>query len=107
MRLNRLVVLIPFLLILASCQDSHELAGAYQARDAATSSTFQLVLGPDGKGHWTVSREEISFSWEKRGDEVWLHSRTGGVIVGKVGKDDCIDVALPGVGKFRFEKAVQ
>ena len=107
MRLPRLFVLILFLSAFASCRYGHELVGTYHAEDPSTGSTLQMVLSPDGKGHWIVTRENIPFTWEHRGGEVWLHSRTGGVIVGKIGKDDCIDVVLPDIGKFRFEKAVQ
>jgi hypothetical protein len=103
-RFPRLLIPILLLATIASCRPGSELIGTYHANDPSTGAVLQLVLNAEGKGHWIVSRENIAFSWEARGNEVWLHSRTGGVVVGRIEKHDCIDVALPGVGRFRFER---
>jgi hypothetical protein len=104
MRSNRFLIVTLFLLTLVACQSRDELVGKYEAEDLLQRSKLQLVLSADGKGHWNIAQENISFTWTRRGDEVWLHSKTGGVIVGKLEVSDYIDVILPGSGKFRFEK---
>ena len=88
-----------------SCQPGRDLAGKYKAMDPRGGGKAVLLeLKSDGKGSWKMGHEDFSFTWEDRGDEVWLHSKSGGVIAGNIGKDHSIHVSLPEVGSFRFEK---
>lgn len=92
-------------LLLTSCQEPRQLAGQYGAANAAgRDSQVILTLKGDGKGSWKAHQEEVTFQWELKPKEVWLHSKSGGVIVGKVREDASIDISLPGVGDFHFVK---
>ncbi len=95
--------LILCLLCTPACRQGSDLAGKYQAAGHSDQGgQLQLVLRSDGKGAWKVDREETSFIWEQKGDEILLHSKTGGVIVGKLGKNDSIEISLPGMESFQF-----
>lgn len=97
------LMLISLLLCGQSCRSSNELPGKYKA-NGDQSRQIQLVLKSDGRGTWKIDREEASFTWELIGDEVILHSKGGGVIVGKVGKNESIEISLPGMENFRFTR---
>jgi hypothetical protein len=89
-----------------SCSPDRELAGRYCASDPrGGQKDLVLELKEDGKGSWKMDHEDFVFTWEDRGAEVWLHSKSGGVIAGKVRDDRSIHIALPGVGSLRFERA--
>ncbi|MFP5211988.1 MAG: hypothetical protein ACLGPL_01275 [Acidobacteriota bacterium] len=98
------LLLLVLLATLSSCQYENSLAGRYEAVDVSTGSKLHLLLGSDGKGRWSLAREETLFTWEKKGDEVWLHSKTGGVLIGKIDEGGALYFNLPGIGEFRFEK---
>ncbi|MFZ2448729.1 MAG: hypothetical protein WAW37_20395 [Syntrophobacteraceae bacterium] len=93
------------LLCTLSCDRGRDLAGKYTAvGPSGEGARLQLVLKGDGKGTWKLDREETSFTWEQRGSEVLLHAKTGGVIIGTLGKDDSIDISLPGMDSFHFTR---
>lgn len=97
--------LVSLLLVaLLSCNVGRELAGKYQAVDPQGRGDLLLVLKSDGKGSWMVAREDISLNWERKGEGILLHSKYGGVVVGKLGKDNAIEINLPTVGQLRFER---
>lgn len=101
-----LSLLIPCLLALLSCQSGTDLTGTYEAVSPLNpDASVTLVLKAEGKGAWSVDGEEVAFQWEVRGDELWLHTRSGGVLTGRVGEDDSIDITLAGVGKLLFKKS--
>ncbi|MCU0572508.1 MAG: hypothetical protein MUC41_05895 [Syntrophobacteraceae bacterium] len=103
-------LLIPLALMvcisaLSSCGPARDLAGRYEAVDPRDGQKrLPLELKDDGKGSWKMNHEDFTFTWEERGGEVWLHSKSGGVIAGTIHDDLSIHIALPGVGSFRFEK---
>lgn len=106
MKLSRTLSLILILILLApvSCGHKHDPAGKYEALHPSEAGTIQMLLKADGKGQWTIARENIPFSWELKGDAVWLHSRTGGVVVGKIQQDYSIDMDVPGAGRLLFKR---
>ncbi|MCU0589688.1 MAG: hypothetical protein MUF52_16255 [Syntrophobacteraceae bacterium] len=86
-----------------ACGPARDLAGTYEAVDPREGPrTFLLELKEDGRGSWRLGHEDFAFSWEKRGDALWLHSKSGGVISGTIQPDRSIQIALPGVGSFLF-----
>jgi hypothetical protein len=106
--MNRIItscVLLVCLLTVLSCRQSPALAGKYRA-DSHTGSPPHpvLLLKEDGKGTWAFDSEDASFIWESKGSEVWLHAKTGGVVVGKLRPDRSIDITLPGTGSYHFTR---
>ncbi len=104
---HALMILTLLLLVLpaVSCGPNRDLAGRYEASDPRGGQKKLLLdLKEDGKGSWKMDHEDFAFTWEDRGGEIWLHSKSGGVIPGTVREDRSIQIALPGVGSFRFEK---
>jgi hypothetical protein len=88
-----------------SCGPARDLAGKYQAEDPRGGVKILLLeLKDDGKGSWKMDREDFAFTWEGRGNEIWLHSKSGGVISGSIQDDRSIQIAIPDVGSFRFKK---
>ncbi len=88
-----------------SCEDRDRLAGKYLAESTNNLSapTVFLELGANGKGSWAVEDDIVSFEWEIRAEEIWLHTKSGGVIVGKL-VGDTIQIELPGIHDHRFKK---
>lgn len=99
------LVLTVSITALVSCAPARDLAGGYEAVDPRDGiKKASLELKEDGKGSWKMNQEDFAFTWEDRGGEVWLHSKSGGVISGVIQNDLSIRIDLPGVGSFRFEK---
>ncbi len=98
-----------FLLPGGGCDRGREekaLAGEYEAKIVRNgeSTTVAMLLRPDRKGEWTLDYDNVSFTWEKRNQEIWLHTKSGGVIVGKLENGDIV-FRLPGGGLYRFRYA--
>ena len=47
--------------------------------------------------------DEVTFSWHVKGNELRLHTRNGGVIVGSL-DDRIIHVTIPGSNELLFRK---
>jgi hypothetical protein len=101
------------LMFLLSCESRDKYVGVYQAQ--ATSSARQdvtiLELKANGDGLWKVSSRkitgtftEVPFTWHIKRGELRVHTRTGGVIVGKIDKDT-IQITLPGSRALTFRKS--
>lgn len=103
--LGSIFLLMGLLLIVPGCRPDEPLTGSYQAptpSDASTSA--ELKLEADGKGSWKVGKDTAAFKWETRGAKIWLHYRSGGVVSGTVNQDQSLEILVPGVGAFHFEK---
>jgi hypothetical protein len=102
---NVALLLLLLLLLPLSCQPGRDPAGKYRATDPSNGGkAIQLELKSDGKGSWKMGPDEVSFTWEDRGAEVWLHLKVGGVIRGRIGTDGSISISLPDAGNFRFQR---
>ena len=62
-----------------------------------------LELKGDDNGLWTTNEKEVPFRWSIKGKEIRLHTKEGGVIIGKI-SDDTITVTLPGDKVMTFKK---
>ena len=104
-----LFVLLMFLL---SCESKDKYVGVYEAQ--ATSSAKQgvtiLELNANGDGLWRVSSRkvrgtfvEVPFRWHIRRGNLRVHTKAGGVIVGKIDKDT-IQITLPVSRALTFKK---
>jgi hypothetical protein len=99
------MVLVFSLLLTLSCEDKASLAGRYVASGYKNqdSPTISLELKADGKGSWSIEEDNVSFKWELKQTEIWLHTESGGIIRGKI-TGEIIEINLPGVGEYYFEK---
>lgn len=76
---------------------------ALQASDGAAAST--LILEAGGKGQWISDQESTPLQWEERGGDVWLHFKTGGVIIVKRDSaDQALTVEIPGADSVLLRK---
>lgn len=88
-----------------ACQPGRELAGKYQAAEPRSEGkVLNLELRSDGKGSWKMGHDDVAFTWEDRGKEVWLHLKVGGVIPGVIDKDGSILISLPEGENYRFTR---
>jgi len=88
------------------CADTASVIGEYVAQfDEQQGQRIGLQLEPDGQGTWTSVDESISFKWESRAGQIWLHSKTGGIIEGKLLEGD-IEFNVPGAGRVTFKKVL-
>ena len=105
MRYPLVVFLLVLLALPVSCQPGRDLTGKYQAVDPQPGGQIlHLELKRDGKGTWKTGYDDVSFTWEERGAEVWLHLKVGGVIPGRIGGDGSLSISLPDTGNIRFER---
>lgn len=88
-----------------ACSPERDPSGAYKASDTEGGNrVLRLDIKSDGKGTWKVDGDDMAFTWEIRGEELWLHARSGGVIRGRIEPDGSIRIPLPHVGTFHFER---
>lgn len=95
--------LLILLLILAACSpDRGSVAGSYTATTG--EGEIVLTLNENGRGTWSTDTDEIPFKWSRPApDQLWLHTREGGVIQGRM-DDGRLTLALPGVDELVFER---
>ena len=101
-----LVSAVLLILWIGGCRNEEALQGKYQAefREGTSTSIIKLDLGANGQGGWTLKDEKVFFKWESQGKEVWLHTKSGGVVTGRLLEPGVIEVDMPGAGRFSFKK---
>jgi hypothetical protein len=103
-----LIILAVFLFSMSSCSPPKDkYAGTYieVEREGLLGNTENfLELDENGNGTWRVFEDEFQFRWSIKGDEIRLHTKEGGVIVGKI-QGDIIEVILPGREIKQFKKS--
>lgn len=87
---------------LTACSGAPDVAGSYHAD--ADGERVELELTDGGKGVWTTQDEEVAFSWERRDEEVWLHTRSGGLMTGTLEHGGGLTMDVPGVGALHFSR---
>ncbi|NJB66378.1 hypothetical protein GGQ74_000018 [Desulfobaculum xiamenense] len=101
LRRRIVATLIACLCIVAvGCFDASSVEGEYRA--AGDDGEVRLVLEPGGRGTWSTSDVDVFFVWDRRGDQIWLHTRGGGVLVGRLGASGGIAVDMPDAGRLEF-----
>lgn len=94
-------------MLLASCESGSKYVGVYQAetQGAVKQEVIVLELRADGEGAWKAgSGAEVPLTWYIKLGHLRIHTKEGGVIVGKI-KKDTIRMTLPGSKKLTFKKA--
>lgn len=101
-----LITIIVLLLIAAfSCNQKDKYAGKYAEQGEQLQKTSEIELKDNGQGVWRVLNDEISFSWSISDNEIRLHTKSGGIIIGRI-KDDILEILLPG-SKIKYFKRVK
>ncbi|SDB55355.1 hypothetical protein SAMN05660653_02768 [Desulfonatronum thiosulfatophilum] len=86
-----------------ACADPSYLEGKYQSSSQAALFIL-LELKPSGQGTWETDMDMVAFRWQQRDGELWLHTQTGGVIVGEIVDRSTLRIVIPGVGPIAFER---
>jgi hypothetical protein len=107
-----MICLFMLLMFILACESKDKYVGVYEAQEASSAKQGVTILDlkANGDGLWKVSSRkvtgtfvEVPFTWHiKRGD-LRVHTRAGGVIVGKIDKDT-IQITLPGSRALTFRK---
>jgi hypothetical protein len=99
-----IVIALAFLLVLSCTSRKHD-AGTYSSCTLASPNQPEVVieLKEDGQGLWKTPDEEVSFRWTVGGNEIRLHTRDGGIIIGKI-TDSSLEITLPGKRTFSCKK---
>ena len=95
-----------FLLFLTlSCESKDAFVGSYSGLEEGSQQYAQanIELKEDGYGLWRVADEEVSFRWDCKGNEIRLHTKEGGVIIGEI-KEGNLKITLPGTKSMSFKK---
>ena len=88
-----------------SCGQEDIYEGTYKAQDGKSSkyAGSQIELMEKGQAIWRALDGEVSFRWEIKDSEIWLSTRSGGIIIGKI-HDDTIEITLPGAKTMSFRR---
>ena len=89
-----------------SCgQPREQYAGKYEARgdESQKQATVFLELKEDGEAVQMVNDDEVTLRWKVKGDEIRFHTKSGGIIIGKI-EDGAINVKLPGGRLMAFKR---
>ena len=102
------VLLIGFLcslLLIMSCESSARFAGKYASEDNGNQNApeVNLELSANGHGIWAIEEDNVSFRWEVRDNKILIHTKSGGVIIGKI-DGNTVEISLPGMNAHRMKK---
>ena len=86
-----------------SCGPPKKHMGTYISEGKSDLPAMSIELREDGKGQWKKGFEKFSFTWGMKGEELRLHLRDGGVLVGHVRKGE-LKISLPGEGEIIFRR---
>jgi hypothetical protein len=92
------------LVLLTACEPSEQYIGVYKAEVKIASElvVVDLELKEKGAGVWRMG-EEFPVSWVARGNELRLHTKQGGVVLGEF-QDGAIRITLPNAGTMIFKR---
>lgn len=106
---HRLLVLLLIGVLSWTCESRSAWEGRYAAQPGQDpAGMVTLILQSDGKGHWVVEQESTPLRWEERSGALWLHLKTGGVMVAQtIPAQGALTIDLPGVGTLLLRKSIQ
>jgi len=79
-----------------ACESDSGWQGRY-VTPAAEGAPVTLTLQADGKGLWMVDQESTPIRWKKRQGALWLHVKSGGVLIARpLDNETALSISLPG-----------
>ncbi|MBW1917359.1 MAG: hypothetical protein JRI57_04980 [Deltaproteobacteria bacterium] len=108
-RILWLALAVLFICGALGCKSRTPYTGKYVAEVKKPSpKQIFLELKADGEGSWTIESQEVSFRWEVKNGDIWLHTKGGGVIIGTpVGEKLFLDLSgdiRPGGKRLEFKR---
>lgn len=102
-----LAALVLIGLLIWACESRSSWEGRYAGPPGQNpADTVALTLQAGGKGQWTAEQESTPLRWEERRNALWLHLKTGGVMVAQpVPGQQALTLELPGVGALTLRKS--
>lgn len=86
----------------SSCSSQGSMAGKYRATQEIDTDVYSVMeLKESGEGVWEYGDDLVRFRWKVRGDEIWFHTQTGGVIRASLTSRG-FSMEIPGAGGFEF-----
>lgn len=87
------------------CNSKDRYIGTYQSVKSGpeAKSATVIELNQNGEGLWKRLDEEVPFSWYIKGEEIRINTKDGGIMVGKLKKNEIIMI-LPGEEEMTFKK---
>jgi hypothetical protein len=83
-------------LLFCACESGSGREGRYLSSESE-GARVTLTLESDGKGLWMTDQESMPVRWKMRQGAMWLHVKTGGVLIAQPLDDDkSLSVSLPG-----------
>ncbi len=97
-RLLRPALALCMLMFMSSCLQEDIYEGVYKAEGGKSQKycNSQIELMEKGEAVWRVPDDEVSFRWAIKDEEIWLSTKSGGIIIGKI-HENTIHVKLPGI----------
>ena len=93
------------LMLTFACAREEKFIGTYKSteKNPPEFSDVLVELKEGGKGIRTGRGEYITFEWETKGNEIRIHTKGGGIIIGKM-RHGVLEVSLPGPKIFYLKK---
>jgi len=93
-------------LAFCACESSSGWEGRYVS-PATEGAMVTLTLQTDGKGLWVVDQESTPVRWKIRQGALWLHVKSGGVLIAQpLDNEKLLSVSLPGGETVLLKKAL-
>lgn len=88
-----------------SCGSGPGWMGKYAAVNSSDAAAVTLILETGGKGQWIIDQESTPLQWEERSGALWLHFKTGGVVIARPNPaDQALTVEIPGTDLLILRK---
>jgi len=92
-------------LAFCACEPGSGWEGRYVS-PATEGALVTLTLQADGKGLWVVDQESTPLRWKFRQGALWLHVKSGGVLIAQpLDNEKSLSIGLPGGGNVLLKKA--
>jgi hypothetical protein len=99
-----LMFFMAIMFISAGCAEQPDMAGTYKEVSIAAPRSHSIIeLKDNNEGIWETDIDEISFRWSVRDNDVWLHTKTGGLIIARI-TDQGFIIELPEAGSLVFHR---